>query len=97
MLIITDVRSNLQIFYTHTHKNSLDNHMKGGYNNNVERTEKGDFSMKKFVISYVVPNLFGQGFYRSTREVWGAVNAHRVLREVRAMRNAPVIVWVTCE
>ena len=53
--------------------------------------------MKKFTITYVAQDFFSQGFRKHTREVWGAVNAHRVLGEIRSMRNAPVVLWVTCE
>jgi len=53
--------------------------------------------MKKFVIRYAMQAFFGQGFRTHTSEVWGAVNAHRVLNSIRSGKNPAVVVWVTCE
>ena len=52
--------------------------------------------MKKFTITYARQAFFGQGFRTSTHEVWGAVNAHRVLKSIRAGKNPAVAVWITC-
>ena len=52
--------------------------------------------MKQFTITYVSQRFFGQGFARHTEKVWGAVNAHRVLKSIRAGKNPAVVVWVSC-
>lgn len=53
--------------------------------------------MKQFTISYVAQAFFGQGFRKHTERVWGAVNAHRVLKSIRGGKNPALVVWVTCK
>ena len=52
--------------------------------------------MKKFIIRYATQAFFRQGFCMHTEEVWGAVNAHRMLKSIRAGKYPAVAVWITC-
>lgn len=53
--------------------------------------------MITFVVHYVTPALFSQGFRSHEWRVDGAVNTYRLMCELRKMRLPVLAMWVTIE
>lgn len=70
--------------------------MSKGQGTDSRGVRKG-YTMMQFTITYVTQRFFGQGFSKHTRTVWGAVAAHRVLKNIRSGIGPALMVWVTCE